>query len=121
MEILRNSLIVLHLIGFASVLGPFLSQMKAMGQGTAKIMTGMVHGGWLLLITGLGLTGVAEWRAAEGIIESVNHAKIGVKLTLLVILLVLILVNRKKDSVKPIVIGLIGLLTITNVVLAVFW
>lgn len=120
-ELFRNTLVVLHFIGLASLLGGFLTQMKAMAAGAAKIVPAMVHGAWTMLITGLALVGVAEWRGAMGAAVEVDHMKIGIKSLVLTAILVLVLYFKKKDSVKAPVFGSIGLLTILNVVLAVFW
>jgi hypothetical protein len=112
---------VLHFVGFASIFGGFITQMKAMGQGTAKIVPAMVHGAWTLLATGLLLVGLAEWRIAMGAPFEVDNLKIGVKALVLVVILILVLMNKKKDSVKAPVFGSIGLLVLLNVVLAVAW
>lgn len=120
-EILRNSLIVLHFIGFAAVFGAFITQMKAMGQGVAKVVPAMVHGAWTLLATGLLLVGVREWMAMMEWAPELDHMKIGVKTLVLIVLIVLILLNKKKVAVKAPVFGAIGLLAVLNVVLAVFW
>lgn len=120
-EILRNSLIVLHFIGFAAVFGGFMTQMKAMAQGAAKIIPAMVHGAWTLLATGILLVGVREWMAMMEWAEGLNQMKIGVKSLVLTLLIILVLANKKKDSVKAPVFGTIGLLAVLNVVLAVFW
>jgi hypothetical protein len=120
-DIIRYSLVVLHFIGLASLLGGFMTQMKAMAAGTAKIVPAMVHGAWTLLITGIALVGVAEWRISMGAEFEVDHMKIGIKSLALTAILVLVLANRKKESVKAPVFGAIGLLAIVNVVLAVFW
>jgi hypothetical protein len=120
-EILRNSLVVLHFIGLASLLGGFLTQMKAMGKGTAKIVPAMVHGAWTMLITGLLLVGVREWMAAMEWAGEIDNIKVAVKSIVLTVILVLVMRFKKKDAVSPMVFGIIGLLTIVNVVLAVFW
>jgi hypothetical protein len=119
-EIIRNSLIVLHFVGLASLLGGFLTQVKAMGAGTAKIVPAMVHGAWTALATGLLLVGVAEWRIAMGANFEVDHTKIGLKTLVVALILILVMINRKKESVTTSVFGLIGALTLNNVVLAVF-
>lgn len=120
-DIIRYSLVVLHFIGLASLLGGFMTQMKAMAASTAKIVPAMVHGAWTLLITGLALVGVAEWRISMGANFELDHMKIGIKSLVLIAILTLVMVFRKKDSVKAPVFGAIGLLAILNVVLAVFW
>lgn len=120
-ELVRNSFVVLHFIGLASLLGGFLTQMKAMAASAAKIVPSMVHGAWTMLITGVALVGIAEWRIAIGADFEVDHMKIGVKSLVLLLILFLVLYFKKKDSVKPAIFGLIGLLTTLNIVLAVFW
>lgn len=117
----RNSLIVLHFVGLAALLGGFLTQMKAMRAGLAKVVPAMVHGAWTAFITGLLLVGLAEYRIAMGADFEIDHMKIGVKSMVALVILVLVMVNRKKDSVKTPVFGAIGALTLTNVILAVFW
>jgi hypothetical protein len=120
-ELFRDALVVLHFLGLASLLGGFITQMKAMAAGTAKIVPAMVHGAWTMLITGVALVGVAEWRGAMGAAIEVDHMKVGIKSLVLAAILVLVLHFKKKDSVKAPVFGVIGLLTILNIVLAVFW
>jgi hypothetical protein len=44
-----------------------------------------------------------------------------VKSIVLTVVLVLVMQNRKKDVVKSSTLGLIGGLTLLNVILAVFW
>jgi hypothetical protein len=120
-DILRNSLVVLHLVGMAALLGGFLTQMKLLGAGSARIVPAMIHGAWTALITGLLLVGVAEWRIAMGANFEVDHVKIAVKSIVVAIVLVLVMMNRKKEAVGSPVFTSIGGLTLTNVVLAVFW
>ena len=120
-ELLRNSLVVLHFLGLASLLGGFLTQMKSMKSGAAKIVPAMVHGAWTMLITGLALVGVAEWRIAMGAGFELDHMKIGIKTLVALVVVVLVMIYRKKDSVKTPVFGAIGGLSVLNVILAVFW
>jgi hypothetical protein len=47
--------------------------------------------------------------------------KIGVKSILAAIVVTLVMIYRKKESVATPIFGAIGLLTFTNIVLAVFW
>lgn len=120
-ELVRNSLLVLHFVGLASLLGGFLTQIKAMSAGSAKVIPAMVHGAWTAFVTGLLLVGVAEWRIAMGANFEVDHTKIAVKTAVVLVILVLVMLNRKKGTVRAGTLGLIGGLTLTNVVLAVFW
>ena len=78
-ELTRNTLVVLHIVGLASLFGGFLTQMKAMAQKAAKVVPAMVHGAWTALLTGILLVGVAEWRIELGAGFDVDHTKIAVK------------------------------------------
>ena len=120
-EFSRNTLLVLHLVGLASLFGGFLTQMKAMAQKAARVVPAMVHGAWTALITGILLVGVAEWRIAMGADFDIDHMKIGIKSLVVTVILVLVMANRKKESVATPIFGAIGALTLTNIVLAVFW
>ena len=120
-ELTRNTLVVLHIVGLASLVGGFLTQMKAMAQKASKIVPAMVHGAWTALITGILLVGVAEWRIALGAGFDVDHTKIAVKSIVAAVVVTLVMLNRKKESVATPVFGAIGALTLTNIVLAVFW
>lgn len=120
-EFILHSLVVLHFIGLASLLGGFLTQMKAMGKGLATIVPAMVHGAWTMLITGMLLVGVREWMAVMEWDDALNHMKIGVKSLVVTVILILVMHYKKKQAVSAKVFGAIGLLSILNVVLAVFW
>lgn len=119
-EILRNVTLILHFIGIGALLGGFLTQMKAMRSKQAKIVPAMNHGAWTMFITGLILTGVAEYRASIIGFE-VNHALIGAKTVVIIAILALVLLNKKKPTVSPAVFGSIGLLTIANITMAVLY
>ena len=121
LEFSRNFLVVLHLIGLASLLGGFLTQMRSMAQGVARIIPAMMHGVWTALITGLLLVGVAEWRIALGADFEIDHTKVAVKLVVVLAVLILVITQRKKQAVKTPVFVAIGALTVANVVVAVFW
>jgi len=120
-EFILHSLVVLHFIGLASLLGGFLTQMKAMGKGLAVIVPAMVHGAWTMLLTGILMVGVREWMAMMAWDDELNHMKIGLKLLIVTVILILVIHYKKKQTVSAKVFGAIGLLTILNVVLAVFW
>ena len=121
LEISRGTLLVLHFIGLASLLGGFITQIKAISQKTAKIVAAMVHGAWTMLVTGLLLVAVAEWRIALGAAIEIDHMKVGTKSIVLAAILILVMRYRKKETVSTRVFLAIGLLTILNVTMAVFW
>jgi hypothetical protein len=116
MDVLIHLFVGLHIIGIAALLGGFLTQMKAMGQGTARFVPGMLHGALTMLVTGVVLAGLgkAEW-------GHINVAKIGVKLALLIVVLGLIYVKRDEEKVDKSVFGAVGLLTVADIFIAVLW
>lgn len=118
LEFTRNTLLVLHFIGIGALLGGVLTQMSAMKTGTARIVPAVMHGAWTMLATGLLLVGIA-YPLGNG--ESVDNAKIAVKLLVLIAIVVIALTNKKKDVAPKWVIPVISLLTIANIVTAVFW
>lgn len=120
-EIIKHSLVVLHFVGLASLLGGFLVQIKALRSKTAEIIPAMVHGAWTMFITGLLLVAVREWELALGGGYELDHIKIGVKTLIALVILVLVLLKKKQKPVSSAVLGLIGALTLVNVILAVFW
>ena len=115
MEIVFESLVVLHFIGLAALLGGFLVQMSS----SPKVVNrAMVDGALTQLVTGLAMVGMAETVLAEE--EDLNHTKIGIKLAVLLVITGLAWANRRKESVATGVWAAIGLLTIANIVVAVF-
>jgi hypothetical protein len=119
--IIKSFLVVLHLVGLSALLGGFLVQIKALRAKTAEILPAMVHGAWTAFITGLLLVGVREWELALDGGYDLDHSKIAIKSVVALIVLVLVMLNRKKKPVSGSVLGTIGGLTFLNVVLAVFW
>jgi hypothetical protein len=119
--IIKSFLVVLHLVGLSALLGGFLVQIKALRAKTAEILPAMVHGAWTSLITGLLLVGVREWELALGGGYDLDHSKIAIKSVVALIVVVLVMLNRKKKPVSGSILGTIGGITFLNVVLAVFW
>lgn len=119
--IVKSFLVVLHLVGLSALLGGFLVQIKALRAKTAEILPAMVHGAWTAFVTGLLLVGVREWELSLGGGHDLDHSKIAIKSVVALIVLVLVILNRKKKPVSGSVLGTIGGLTFLNVVLAVFW
>lgn len=116
MDVLIHLFVGLHIIGIASLLGGFLTQMKAMGAGTARFVPAMLHGALTMLVTGVVLVGLNQAQD-----YSVDNVKIGVKLALLIVILGLVYVKRDDEKVDKGLFGLVGLLTVTNVFIAVLW
>lgn len=113
MDTVRLIVLVIHLLGWAALFGGLLVQASS----EAKAVNGPMRDGvGTAFLTGLILVGLLEAGDSD-----VNHAKIGVKLLIGLVLLVLVLVNMRKDRIpQGLWAGLI-LLTITNVSVAVLW
>lgn len=119
MQILATILVILHFIGLAYLLGSFLVQVKDIARGKGRILRGMIDGSLLQLITGLALTGIYS----AGLVpdETVNNAKIAVKLVVLLVIVALVFIYRKREVAPAWALWSIGGLTTLNVVLAVAW
>jgi hypothetical protein len=118
MEILEHVLLVLHFLGLAALIGGFLVQIKA---STRVVNNAMFHGALTQLVTGILLVGIAYPLADGDEAQYPDNAKIAVKLLILLVIIGLILANRKKEAISTAVWGAIGGLAILNVVIAVFW
>ncbi|MFF0589536.1 hypothetical protein ACFYWD_26610 [Streptomyces sp. NPDC003781] len=116
MDVLIHIFVGLHIIGIAALLGGFLTQMKAMGQGAARFTPAMLHGALTMLVTGAVLVGLNQAQD-----YSVDNVKIGVKLAVLIVILGLVYVKRDDEKVDKPLFGLVGALTLVNIFIAVLW
>ncbi|GHE73112.1 hypothetical protein GCM10018785_46510 [Streptomyces longispororuber] len=116
MDVLIHLFVGLHIIGIAALLGGFLTQMKAMGEGTARFSPAMLHGALTMLITGVALVGLNQ---ADD--NAVNNLKIGIKMALLIVILGLVYVKRDEERVDKALFGAVGALTVANIFIAVLW
>ncbi|MFC5996520.1 hypothetical protein ACFQE5_20140 [Pseudonocardia hispaniensis] len=117
MEFLRLLLVFLHFIGLAVLIGAFVAQVSGRPtDGGFTVTAGMWHGALTQLVTGLALVGLRE--AALDL--PVDNAKIGVKLVVLIAILVLVIIGRRRN-LAPGAFMAIGLLSVLNVGIAVFW
>jgi hypothetical protein len=113
MDFVLDALVFLHLLGMASLFGGAFVQIRSPQR---VVNNAMLHGILTQVVTGLLIVGVLESGT-----DPVNHAKIGVKFALAVIIGVLVIVNRKKPSIpNGLYFGLLGL-TVATVGVAVFW
>ncbi|MFJ6573090.1 hypothetical protein ACIQNU_37350 [Streptomyces sp. NPDC091292] len=116
MDLLIHLFVGLHIVGIASLLGGFLTQMKAMSAGTARFSPAMLHGALTMLVTGVALVGLNQ---ADD--NTVNNIKIGVKLALLIVILGLVYVKRDEEAVDKGLFATVGGLTTANIFIAVLW
>lgn len=115
-EILKNVVLALHIIGIVALLGGVVYQVKPMRERTARVLPAMMHGAWTMLVTGIVLVGLQYPLGND-----VNNVKISVKLLVLVAIIIIALINRKKQPVATWVLPTIGVLTVVNVLLATVW
>ncbi|MEO7586893.1 MAG: hypothetical protein ABIS84_02580 [Arachnia sp.] len=113
MDLLHNLFVLLHLVGFAALFGGAFVQMK----GPKRIVNpAMFHGALTQLVTGIVLVVIDEFGP-----DPVNHMKIGIKLLVLIVIMVLVILNRKKSRVPDAAFWSIFGLTLANAAIAVFW
>jgi hypothetical protein len=115
METLRLVLLVLHILGFAALIGGLLVQTS--GDEPKRVNGAMRDGVGTAFLTGIFLVGVIEM-AGDG---DLNHAKVGVKLLIGLVLLVLVMVNVRKPQIPQGLWGGLLALAVINVVVAVMW
>lgn len=109
MEIVQNIAVVLHFVGLAGLFGGWMAQLK----GDVKVVTPtMMHGAYTMLGSALVLGGLVE--------EDANHIKLAIKGLILIGILALLIAGKRKDSIDKSVYFTIGLLTFTNIFIAVF-
>ena len=99
MQIAHQILVLLHLIGFAALLGGLLVQLRAK---EPEVNAAMLHGSLTLLITGLALVWLSEIGP-----DPVNYFKIAIKFAVTAMVVLLVVKNRKFASIPR---GLWGLL-----------
>jgi hypothetical protein len=113
METLRLVLLVLHLLGFAALFGGLVVQVR---NPEKVVNAAMRDGAGTAFLAGLLLVGVLE--AGDG---PVDHAKIGVKFAIGLIVLILVMANMRKPRIPDGLFYGLLLLTVANVCVAVFW
>ncbi|PFG33900.1 hypothetical protein [Sanguibacter antarcticus] len=112
MEILYDLLLVLHLVGWAIVLGGWFATLKDPG-----VYRGTLHGVLTALVTGILMVGIAS---ASDEVHDPNTTKVAIKLLVALAVTALAVVARRKGTdVAPGVKHAIGGLTLVNIVIAV--
>jgi hypothetical protein len=113
METVRLLLRYAHLIGFALLLGGAAAQYFA---GRLRINSAMLWGAIIQVITGIGLAAPLRGEGKEP-----DPIKLGVKLIIAIMILVMVWFSRKRESVnKGHFLAIVGL-TLVNAAVAVFW
>ncbi|MBO1336995.1 hypothetical protein [Streptomyces sp. VRA16 Mangrove soil] len=111
MEILRHTFLVFHLFGFAAIMGGLFYQLRGKDLVTSGYMATSTV---VQLVTGAGLI----WTRLS-LDLPVDHAKMGVKLGLDVLIAVAALLGMRNKQAWPFF--TVGTLTAAAVVVAVAW
>ena len=113
MELLRYVLVFLHFLGWAALFGGTVAQLR---EPAKRIIPAMRDGIGLAFVAGLLVVGVLEAGT-----DPVNHAKVGVKFAVGLVILVLVMANMRKERISNgLFYGILGL-TVLNIGVAVFW
>lgn len=106
-------ILFIHLLGMAALLGGLFVQLSS---PVKTVNSAMRDGAGTAFVAGLAAVGVLEADDAD-----LNHAKIGVKLVIALIVLALVMANTRKERISNALFGTIFGLTVINVAVAVFW
>lgn len=114
MDIVYGILLVVHLLGWAMVLGGALAYLRE-----PKIAKGMLHGILTALVAGIAMVGIASAGLAA---DEPNNTKIAVKLVIALVVTGLVIYGqRNAEKVTRGYLGGIAGLTALNVAIAVLW
>lgn len=114
MEALRLILRYAHLIGFALLLGGAVMQYLS---GKLRINPAMLWGAIIQVLTGIALA--APLRGGGD--AEPNPVKLGVKLVIAILILIMVFVPRKRTEINKGHFIAIVVLTLVNAAVAVFW
>ncbi len=118
MEFTYNIFLTLHFIGLAGLLGGLLAQISNKPKQLQKLV---MHSGLLMLIAGLVMVGINQMMHADDpSVELLDHVKIAIKSTVLIVILALGYLNIKKSELSNKIWAVMTLLATANVVIAVF-
>lgn len=110
-ELIVHIFLVLHILGIAALLAGFFTSMKDMKTGM-KVNTGVLHGAYTMLVTGLVMAGVTDP-------AKLNTVVISLKSISLTAIFFIAYTYRKKEATPKWAVPAIFLLTTLNIVLAV--
>jgi hypothetical protein len=113
MDFVLDLLLFLHFLGLAALFGGLFTQVRSRAR---SVNNAMLHGVLTQLVTGLLMVGLLEAQD-----ESVDHAKIGVKLVVALVIGALVVANRRKNVLAGGAYAALMGLTVLNIAVAVFW
>ncbi len=114
MDALATTLLILHLIGLAAILGGALEQWRSSAKLTSPVT---LWGARAQIVTGLALAALV-FTGDDA--EDANHMKIGVKLVVMLAVAAVAEMNVKKATIAYSA-RIIVALTVVNVIVAVAW
>ena len=100
MELTTKISLILHLVGIGALLSGFFYQLKDWGTGM-KINAGILHGAWLMLVTGFALAALVPMVETT---EQINNWVLGVKSIVITAIFFIALVwaaEPTRDTERP--------------------
>lgn len=116
MEFVNKAVLVLHLIGVGALLSGFFYQLKDWGTGM-KVNAGIIHGAWLMLVTGFAMAGIIP-ALHNG--EEINNIALGIKSIVLTSIFFIAYTFNKREVTPKWVVPTIAALTTLNIIVAIF-
>jgi hypothetical protein len=116
MHLVYQILTLVHLIGFAALLGGCLVQFRSVAPEVSRTM---LIGAWTQLASGLALVALVVLTSNPA--DPVDYAPLAVKLGVTAVVVLLVAKNRKFQSIPKGLWGLITVLTLAAAGVAVFW
>jgi peptidoglycan/LPS O-acetylase OafA/YrhL len=115
MEYVRLGLLVLHLLGFAALLGGLLAQVR----GPDRTITPLVRdGAGTAVVAGVALAGVIVVDADP---SGAWFAKVAVKLVVGLAVLVLVMANLRRERISTALWASLVVLTLLDLGVAILW
>jgi hypothetical protein len=113
MELLGRVVVLLHLLGFATLFGGLVVQLRS---AAPEVNAAMLHGAWIELVSGAGLVALVVVGHQE-----LHYAPLAVKLGATLLVVLLVSANRRFQSIPRGLWALLSGLTLISVGVSVLW
>jgi len=118
MDIAYKIFLTLHFIGLAGLVGGLLAQIP---NKPKKLQSFVLHSAWLMFIAGVAMVGVNRaMHTDDSSVALLDHVPVSIKSTVLLVILVLGYLNLKKAALSTKIWGIMTVLSVANIVVAVF-
>ena len=118
MDIAYKLFLTLHFIGLAGLVGGLLAQIP---NKPKKLQPFVLHSAWLMFIAGVAMVGINRvMHSDDSSVALLDHVPVSIKSTVLLVILVLGYLNLKKAALSTKIWGIMTVLSIANIVVAVF-